>query len=121
LGYKQLFATTFDPEFAQSIGIHTKGWHYALMTVTALTTVATFEVAGAILVVALLIVPSASMYLITKCLKRLLLYNVFFAFATAIGGYYISLFFNSSMAATMVTLAGLLFFMTFVFAKFKNK
>ncbi|WP_223261912.1 metal ABC transporter permease [Cardinium endosymbiont of Dermatophagoides farinae] len=117
IGYKQLFVSTFDPQFAQSIGIHTTRWHYCLMGITSLTTVAAFEVAGAILVVALLIVPAASIYLVTKSLKRLLLYNVFFAILTAISGYYISFWLNSSMSATMVTITGLLCLVAFVFSK----
>ena len=117
MGYKQLFVTTFDPQFAKSIGIHTTRWHYCLMGITSLTTVAAFEVAGAILVVALLIVPAASIYLVTKSLKRLLFYNVLFAILTAISGYYISFWLNSSMAATMVTITGLLCLVAFVFSK----
>ncbi|CAH2560230.1 metal ABC transporter permease [Cardinium endosymbiont of Oedothorax gibbosus] len=117
MGYKQLFVSTFDPQFAQSIGVHTTRWHYCLMAITSLTTVSAFEVAGAILVVALLIVPAASIYLVTKCLKRLLFYNILFAILTSISGYYISFWLNSSMAATMVTIAGLLFLVAFVFSK----
>ncbi|MGI2261833.1 metal ABC transporter permease [Candidatus Cardinium hertigii] len=118
IGYKYLFVSTFDPQFAQSIGIHTTRWHYCLMGITSLTTVATFEVAGAILVVALLIVPAASMYLVTKCLKRLLFYNILFAIITSVSGYYISFWLNSAMAPTMVTIAGLLFLVAFVYSKY---
>lgn len=117
VGYRYLFVTTFDPQFAQSIGIKTNNWHYYLMAITSLTTVAAFEVAGAILVVALLIVPTATMYLITKCLKRLLFCNVVFAILISVSGYYISFWMNSSIAATMVTIAGLLFLVTFAFSK----
>ncbi len=117
IGYKQLFVTTFDPQFAQSIGVHTTRWHYCLMGITSLTTVAAFEVAGAILVVALLIVPAATIYLVTKCLKRLLFYNILFAIFTSISGYYVSFWLNSAIAATMVTIAGLLFLIAFVFSK----
>ncbi|AXI24482.1 ABC 3 transport family [Cardinium endosymbiont of Sogatella furcifera] len=117
MGYKQLFVSTFDPQFAQSIGVHTTRWHYGLMGITSLTTVAAFEVSGAILVVALLTVPAVSSYLVTKCLKRLLAYNLLFAIITSISGYYISFWLNSSMAATMVTIAGLLCLVAFVFAK----
>ncbi|WP_339044247.1 metal ABC transporter permease [Cardinium endosymbiont of Tipula unca] len=120
LGYKYLFVSTFDPQFAESIGVNTSIWHYALMAVTSLTTVAAFEVAGAILVVALLIVPGASMYIVTKSLKLLLFYNIIFAIIVSIGGYYLSLFSNSSMAAAMVTTAGLLFLVAFAFAKCKK-
>lgn len=120
LGYKYLFVSTFDPQFAESIGVNTSIWHYALMAVTSLTTVAAFEVAGAILVVALLIVPGASMYIVTKSLKLLLLYNIIFAIIVSIGGYYLSLWSNSAMAAAMVTTAGLLFLVAFAFSKCKN-
>lgn len=115
VGHKYLFVSTFDSSFAQSIGINTVCCHYALMVVTTLTTVAAFEVAGAILVVALLIVPTATTYLVTKSLSRLLGYNILFAIAISIGGYYISCLCNSSMAAAMVTVAALFFFASFVF------
>jgi len=120
VSYKHLFVTTFDPQFAQSIGINTKYWHYLLMIVTSLTTVAAFEVSGAILVVALLIVPVATMYLIAQSLKQLLVLNVLFAILISVGGYCMSFIFNSSMAATMVTLAGLVFFVVFICSRSKN-
>ena len=110
IGYRYLFVSTFDPQFAQSIGVNTTYCHYILMTITSLTTVAAFEVAGAILVVALLIVPAATVSLLTKSLKCLLWYNILFAIFISIVGYYMSFLFNSSMASTMVTISGFIFF-----------
>ncbi|AWN82037.1 metal ABC transporter permease [Candidatus Cardinium hertigii] len=121
IGYKQLFVSTFDPQFAQSIGIRTTSWHYLLMAITALTTVATFEIAGAILVVALLIVPPTTIYLVTKCFKHLLVCSILFAMLMSIGGYYLSCLFNSSMAAAMVTVGGCLFLVVYLFVRFKNR
>ena len=51
LSYKELAITTFDPAFATTLGIRTTLWHYLLMAVTSFTAVASFEVAGSILVV----------------------------------------------------------------------
>src|SRR5690606_10985394 len=62
--YKVLLLSTFDPAFATSIGIATSLWHYLLMGAVSATTVASFESVGAILVVALLIAPAATAYLL---------------------------------------------------------
>ena len=73
LGYKGLFITTFDPEYATTLGISVAGWHYLLMSSVSVTTVFTFESVGAILVVAFLIIPAATAYLLTHKLKTMLL------------------------------------------------
>src|SRR5690606_9970539 len=71
-GYKELFLTTFDPAYAGAIGISTTVWHYLLMGAVSATTVASFEQVGAILVVALLIAPAATAYLLTDNFKWML-------------------------------------------------
>ena len=108
-GYKGLFITTFNEEFAKALGIGVAFWHYALMGAVSLTTVISFESVGAILVVALLIVPPATAYLITTDLKKMLLFSSIFGIASAIGGYYLAVLINGSIAGAMASIAGLLF------------
>ena len=66
LFYKELKISSFDPELATTLGMNATVMHYLLMTFTAITTVAAFESVGSILVVALLIVPPATAYLLTR-------------------------------------------------------
>ena len=118
--YKELFITTFDASFAKAIGISTSKWHYLLMGMVSLTTVASFESVGAILVVAFLIAPAASAYLITKDLKPMLLISAGFGVMSAILGYYLSYVLNGSIAGAMVTISGVIFTVCYLVVRFKK-
>ena len=107
--YKELFITTFDPDFANAIGISTSRWHYLLMSLVSLTTVASFESVGAILVVALLIAPASSAYLITRDLKWMLLLSSLFGIISSFFGYWLSYGLDGSIAGAMVTISGVIF------------
>lgn len=113
IGYKALFITTFNLEFAKSIGISVAFWHYALMSFVSLSTVVSFESVGAILVVAFLIVPPATAYLLTDNLKAMLLLSSLLGIVAAVGGYYLAVLINASIAGSMATVAGLVFFIVF--------
>lgn len=63
--YKELKISSFDPQLATTLGINARLMHYLLMSLTAITTVAAFEAVGPILVIAMLIVPPATAYLLT--------------------------------------------------------
>lgn len=117
LFYKELFITTFDPDFANAIGISTSRWHYALMGLVSLTTVASFESVGAILVVALLITPAASAYLVTKRLKPMLMLSAVLGIASALGGYWLSYALDGSIAGAMVTVSGGIFAVCYLIAR----
>ncbi len=115
-GYKELFLTTFDPSYASIIGINTTLWHYLLMGAVSLTTVASFESVGAILVVALLIAPPATAYLITEDLKKMLIYTCIIGVMTSFFGYYLASWIDGSIAGAMSTVAGLIFLVVFLFS-----
>lgn len=109
IGYKGLLLTTFNPEHAASIGISVAFWHYLLMSAVSVTTVVSFESVGAILVVAFLIVPPATAYLLTNKLKPMLALTVLFGFGAAIGGYFLASWIDGSIAGAMSVVAGVFF------------
>lgn len=113
IAYRKLYLTTFDPAFAASIGISVSLWNYLLMGAVSMTTVAAFESVGAILVVALLVVPPATAYLLTEKLKWMLFLSSIFAVLISIGGYYLAVLLDGSIAGAIVTVSGILFFITF--------
>ena len=84
------------------------------MGLVSLTTVASFESVGAILVVAFLIAPAASAYLLTHDLKKMLLLSVLFGVLSSVGGYYLSYWLNGSIAGAMVTVSGIIFGLCYV-------
>ena len=112
--YKELFITTFDPAFAISIGYAVTLWHYLLMGVVSLTTVAAFESVGAILVVAFLIVPAATAYLLTHNLKTMLWLSSLLGVASTVGGYLLALWLNGSITGAIATVSGVIFALVLV-------
>ena len=118
--YKELFVTTFDPSYAQSIGISTEKWHYLLMGLGALTTVASFESVGAILVVAFLISPAVSAYLLTTDLKFMLLLGAVFGIISSAGGYLLAYWTSGSIAGAMVTVSGVIFAICYFTVRLKK-
>lgn len=115
LFFKKLKITSFDPKFADTIGISSRKWHYILMTMVALTVVASFESVGAILVVAMLIIPGATAYLITENLKLLLVLSAIIGVACAYFGFQTAALFDSSISGYMAVVGGIIFTITFLF------
>lgn len=120
-GYKGLFITTFNEEYASALGVNVAFWHYLLMSSVSLTTVVSFESVGAILVVAFLIVPPATAYLISVELKKMLWLTVLFAILSAVGGYFLAVLINGSIAGAMATVAGILFCIVWGFVLLRER
>lgn len=116
IGYRNLYMTTFDPAFAASIGISVSLWNYLLMGAVSMTTVAAFDSVGAILVVALFVVPPATAYLLSHQLKTMMWLTVGFSIFISIAGYYLAVAIDGSIAGAIVTIAGILFAVVFLFA-----
>ena len=120
VGYRGLFITSFQPEYAAILGISTVAWHYALMSMVSVTTVISFESVGAILVVALLIVPAAAAYLITESLKPLLILASAFGVLSSVLGYYLAKWLDGSIAGAISAVAGLIFLVAFFISRIKS-
>lgn len=116
LFFKELLITSFDPAYATSLGFSTALWHYVLMAMVSTTTVASFESVGAILVVALLIVPAATAYLLTDNFKKMLLIACVTGVLASVSGYYLAVIMDGSIAAAIATLSGVIFALAFVFS-----
>lgn len=109
VGYRSLKVLAFDPLLATSLGIQVTFWHYLLMSFVSLTTVAAFESVGAILVVAMLVVPANAAYLIVRSVEGMLSLAIIFAILSAIGGYFLALWYEASIAAAMALCSGGIF------------
>ena len=121
VGYKEFILTTFDPVFALSIGISSSLWHYLLMSLVSLTTVAAFESVGTILVVAYLITPAATAYLISRTFKKMIGLSIGFGISSAVLGYYLAVWMDGSIAGAMATVAGLQFATVFAASQWTKK
>ena len=85
--FKELNLTSFDEDFARSIGCNARLMHYGLMVMVAVTIVAAFESVGSILVIAMLIVPGVVASLFTRRLWSLLVFGQGVALVCAVGGH----------------------------------
>jgi manganese/zinc/iron transport system permease protein len=121
VGYRGLEITTFNPEYAAAIGISTAFWHYLLMSAVSITTVVSFESVGAILVVAFLIVPPATAYLLTEKLVPMLWLTVLFGVLSAALGYVLAALIDGSIAGAMSVVAGAFLAFALVYAQWKER
>ena len=116
LFYKQLLVTSFDPTMAHIIGISTAVVHYFLMTLLSMSIVAGLQSVGVILIIAMLITPPATAYLITDKLKKLLLLSCLFGVMSSVIGLYLSYHLNFASGASIVLVSVLFFALAFLFS-----
>lgn len=114
VGFERFKTVTFHPSLAVSLGISITFWHYFLMTLVSMTTVASFDAVGAILVVALLIIPAATAYLLATSLKTMLWLAVLYSQTAVWLGYGLAYWLNSSISASIAVSAGILMMITLV-------
>ncbi len=118
--FKELKLSTFDPVYAATVGLPLVFLHYSFMTTISLTTVAAFDSVGAILVVAMLVAPGASAYLISRSVKGMIGYSVTFGIISAIGGYYLAKWFDTSISGMMAVTLGGIFIIVFCGQKWQQ-
>jgi len=116
LFYKELKIATFDQGLAAALGFLPAAIHYGLMTLVSITAVGAFEHVGSILVVALMITPPATAYLLTNRLSTMLFLSAGLGILSAVGGYFLSFWLDASIAGSMATMSGVIFFFVFIFA-----
>ena len=114
--FKELKISTFDAGLATALGFSPVIIHYGLMSVASITIVGSFDAVGAILVVALMIAPAATAYLLTDNLKKMLSLSVLFGVFSAIAGYWLAHWLNASIAGSMTTILGFVFLIAYLFA-----
>lgn len=117
LFFKEMKLSTFDPIYAVSIGLPITVLHYGFMTTISLTTVSAFDSVGAILVVAMLIGPAATAYLISKSVPQMFVFSISFGTIAAFAGYYIAKWLDTSIAGMMAAIIGVTFILVFIIEK----
>ncbi|MEQ8394763.1 metal ABC transporter permease [Thalassobaculum sp.] len=113
--WKELAISTFDPGFAQALGIRTGAVGFALVVAAAIAAVAAFDAVGSIIVIAMFVCPPATARLMTDRLGRQIAWSVLFATTAAVAGYvfagYGPLWFGSpyavSAAGMIATVSGI--------------
>ncbi len=118
LGFKwrDLLLFCFDPNQARALGLNTTVLHFTLLTLLSATAVAALQTVGACLVVAMLVTPGATAYLLTDRFGKMIGIATSMGVGTSIVGAYASYFFDGSTGGCIVTLQSALFVAALVFA-----
>ena len=111
LGFKwrDLLLFCFDPNQARALGLNTTLLHFTLLTLLSATAVAALQTVGACLVVAMLVTPGATAYLLTDRFGKMIGIATAMGVGTSIVGAYASYFFDGSTGGCIVTLQSALF------------
>ena len=113
---RDLLLYCFDPNHARSIGLPVRVLHYGLLVLLALTIVAALKAVGIILVVAMLIAPGATAYLLTDSFERMLAIATTVATTSAALGTIASFHIDGATGACIVLVQALFFVLAFLFA-----
>lgn len=107
--YKEFLFVSFDPVVAEATGLPGGRLQLLLLTLLSITVVASVQAVGVVLVVAMLVTPSAAAYLLTDRFHRMMLLGAAFGALSALIGFYLSYYLNVPSGATIVLVASALF------------
>ncbi|WJR65467.1 metal ABC transporter permease [Neorhizobium sp. CSC1952] len=116
LKWKDLMVTFFDENHARTIGLKPDLLKVLFFALLAASTVAALQTVGAFLVVAMVVTPGATAYLLTDRFERLILMGLVIGAATSFVGAYLSYFLNGATGGIIVVLQTALFLAAFLFA-----
>jgi ABC-type Mn2+/Zn2+ transport system permease subunit len=114
--WRDLLLYCFDEAHARSLGMNTGFLHFLLLALLSATAVAALQTVGACLVVAMLVTPGATAYLLTDRFGRMLGIASCTGAACGVLGAYASYFINGSTGGCIVVLQTLVFLAALVFA-----
>lgn len=106
---RDLLVYCFDQQHARAIGLPVRALHYGLLALLSLAIVASLKVVGIILVVAMLVAPGATAYLLTNRFDRMLLIALAVAIGSGVAGTLISFHIDGATGPTIVLIQALMF------------
>ncbi|WP_313467308.1 metal ABC transporter permease [Carnobacterium sp.] len=116
LFYKELLVSSFDPVMSQAYGLKVQLIHYVLMLLLTLVAVAALQTVGTILVVAMLITPAATAYLLSNKLSTMILIASTIGIISSVIGLFLSYSYNLASGAAIVLTTTVFFLITFLFS-----
>jgi len=113
---KDLMLYCFDPRHAKTIGINVSFLHYLLLTCLSLAAVVGLQAVGIVLVVAMLITPGATAYLLTDKFDKLSIISVISSIISSLIGIYLSYWLDIAPGGSIVLVQTFIFLFAFLFA-----
>jgi manganese/iron transport system permease protein len=116
LKWRDLMVVFFDENHARSVGLHPGRLKLLFFTLLAASTVAALQTVGAFLVIAMVVTPGATAYLLTDRFGRLIVLSVLIGAGTSFTGAYASYFLDAATGGIIIVLQTLIFLLAFLFA-----
>jgi len=114
--YKELLVVSFDPILAATLRLPLDALNYLLLVLIALTVVVSLQAVGVALMVAMLVTPAATAYLLTRRLWQMMILGAAIGATSAVVGLYLSFYVNVASGAAVVLVATAFFVLAFLFA-----
>jgi manganese/iron transport system permease protein len=113
--YKEFLVLSFDPILASTLRLPAGVLHYLLLVLIAVAIVVSLQTVGVALMVAMLVTPAASAYLLTRRLPFMMASGAGIGAFSAVSGLYISYYVNIASGAAIVLVCTAIFVVTFLF------
>jgi ABC-type Mn2+/Zn2+ transport system permease subunit len=114
--FKEFFFMSFDEEMAAVSGLPVRQLYFLLLGLMALTVIVSIKIVGIILVEALLVIPAAAAFQLTRNFVRMMLLSVLLGVVSGVMGLFLSYWLNLPSGATIVLTAAAIFFLCFLFS-----
>ena len=114
--WKDLMVVFFDENHAKSVGLNPTRLKVLFFTLLSACTVAALQTVGAFLVIAMVVIPGATAYLMTDRFSRVIVYAVAIGSLSSFVGAYVSYYIDGATGGIIVLLQTACFFMAFVFS-----
>ena len=115
----------FDPTHARALGLPVRFIHYAFLSLLAITITGSIQTVGIILVIAMLITPGSTAFLLTKRFSTMLKIAIVISVVSSLIGAYSSYYFNIATGGTIVFVQGCMFLTVFAYqtiqTSYKNR
>jgi manganese/zinc/iron transport system permease protein len=118
LFYKEIIITSLDPEYATILGINSTLITWILLSLVSLTIVGSFTAVGVVMVLAIMITPPATAYLVTKSIQRMIILSLVIAILYATIGFFLAWELDLSIAGMIAAIGGLAFLFTMIIRYF---
>jgi len=116
LFFKELLFLSFDEEIAKVSGLPVTALYYLLLSLIALTIIISIKIVGIILVSALLVIPAAAAYQVTRRFGTMTLVSIIFGVVSGVAGLFLSYYLDLASGATIVLVATVIFCLCFLFS-----
>ena len=118
--FKEIKISIFDKALALTLGLLPEIFHYLLMTLVSVTSVVSFDIVGATLMISFMVGPATTAYMISKNLKTMLVYSSLIGVISSIIGYHLAVFLDVSISGSIAVVIGVIFFIVLFGKKFKK-